>query len=484
MTDLEKLISQSFKAYIRAFFFLLITNLISISVSAEETIYKPSQKIPEEWLYASDYPAEFPSDDQWWKEFNDPLLCEIIKMAEKNNYNLAIALKRINLARTQLKQTKSSYSPQLDLGLGWTMTRSSGRTEKPYSLEPDDKYFTLQGNLNWEVDIFGRVASQVKAGKADVRGSRADYASAMISLCADVAINYFELITSKEQLKNASKHIATQEETIKLTEARHEAGLVSALDVAQAKSVAYSTKAAVPALRAKINSLRRAIATLCGVYESDLPPVTSPGVVPDCPPLPAVGVPADLIRRRADILSEEAKLASLAAKVGVSKKDFLPTLSLTGSFALQAGKIEEMFSKEAIFYNVAPTLSWTIFDGLARNYQVAEAKLQFEMELDSYNFAVMTAVQEVNDAIGTLSSVREQIDIDNQVIEFDRETMRLSLERYKLGLSDFNNLVNAQVALLTMENDLIVAKGSALTAMVNLYKALGGGWREVYEKTE
>lgn len=446
---------------------------------ASPTQPSPRDSLPGQWSYTAEVPAVMPADDRWWRDFNDPLLDTLINMAEERNFNLAAALKRVNISRMQLNQIKSGYWPQLSVSGGYTVTKGSGRTSTPYSSTSTDTYFGLQGDLSWEIDLFGRISAQVKAGKGTVQGSRAEYASAMVSLCAEMAQDYFALVTCKEQLKVATEHIATQEEIVKMTEARYEAGLVSALDVAQAKTVVYSTQAAIPGLKARIESLRRAIATLCGLYERDLPPVVSPNTVPDCPAIRDIGIPADLLRRRPDILAAEARLATLAAQTGVAKKDFLPTLSLNGTFALQAHAFDDMFHKDAISYEVAPTLSWTVFDGLARNYKVAEAKLAFEEELDTYNLTVMTAVEEVNNAISKFQSLKEQIDVDNKVIEQNKETLRLSVERYMLGLSDFSNVVDAQVSLLENENDLITSKGSALSALVDLYKALGGGWNMV-----
>lgn len=445
---------------------------------ARDNIPAPSDSMPSEWLYYKGETSPLPSDDRWWKRFNDPVLDTLVNMAERRNYNLASAARRIEVSRNQLRQTRSSYYPSLAVQGGWNLSKGSGRTARPYSSPDHNSYFGLQGNLSWEIDLFGRIAAQAKADKSDIRASRAEYASAMVSLCAEVASDYFQLITFKQQLRVALQHITTQQEIVKMTEARYKAGLVSALDVAQARTVVISTQEAVPGLRANIANLRRSIATLCGVYEHDLPPVTAPDTLPDRPSVSTFGIPADLLRRRPDIVAEEARLASLAAQIGVARKDFLPTLTLNGSFGVEGHNLGEMWHKDGVTYSVAPTLTWTVFDGLARNYRVADAKLQFEIALDSYNLTVMTAVEDVNNAMSDIISLDEQTEIDRKVIVESRETLRLALERYKLGLADFSNVVNAQVALLQYENNLVATKGNSFQALVNLYRALGGGWTD------
>ncbi len=433
--------------------------------------------VPDCWNASAGQCAPMPSDDRWWKDFNDPLLDSLITMAEANNFNLAAAQKRIALSRNQVQQMKSGYWPGVSVSANYNYTKDSGRESEPYSSPAASHYYGLQGDLSWEIDLFGRISSQVKAGKYNVEGSRAEYASAMVSLCAELATDYFSLITFKERLKVARQNIEHQEEIVRMTEARYEAGLVSALDVAQAKSVVYSTQSTIPVLEAQIDNLRRSISTLCGVYRENLPNKVSSDTLPRCPQVRDIGIPADLLRRRPDILAAESRLGALASQIGISRKDFLPTLSLNGTFALHSVNVKDMFHHDAATFTVTPTLSWTIFDGLSRNYKLAAARLSFEEEIDNYNLTVMTAVQEVNSAIALYSAYASQIEVIAKVVEQNKETLRLSLERYILGLSDFSNVVNAQVALIGNQNNLTISKGNQLAALVTLYKALGGGWK-------
>ena len=189
-----------------------------------------------------------------------------------------------------------------------------------------------------------------------------------------------------------------------------------------------------------------------------------------------LGCPADLLRRRPDIVEAEYQLAQYAAQVGIAKKDFLPTLSINGSIGTQAHEAKNLFGEHSMYWEISPTLSWTLFDGLARNYRTAEAKAQLEAAVDTYNYTVMNAVIEVYNATTAFQSSMKTITLTDDVIKDSKESLDLAIERYKKGLSPFNNVVDAQISYLTNQDSQITARGKALTAVVNLYEALGGGW--------
>ncbi|MDE5870332.1 MAG: TolC family protein, partial [Muribaculaceae bacterium] len=189
-----------------------------------------------------------------------------------------------------------------------------------------------------------------------------------------------------------------------------------------------------------------------------------------------LGVPADLLRRRPDIIQAEYQLAQYAAQVGIAKKDFLPTLSISGSIGTQAHDAGNLFGDHSMYWEVSPTLSWTLFDGLARNYRTAEARAQLEAAVDSYNYTVMNAVIEVYNATTTFRSTMKAIELTDDVIANSKQSLELAMDRYKKGLSPFNNVVDAQISYLSNQDSRISAQGKALIAVVNLYEALGGGW--------
>ncbi|MDE5869886.1 MAG: efflux transporter outer membrane subunit, partial [Muribaculaceae bacterium] len=418
-----------------------------------------------------------PSEDKWWKEFNDPLLNKLIDKAEKNNYNVSAALKRIELANKEMDITRSGYYPTIGVSAGWNGSQSSGAANNPVTSSIDSRRFTAGVNMSWEIDLFGRIKRQMNADKAAVKVSRADYDAVLVSLCANVAKTYLQLRTYQMQYGVATEHIISQEKVLKIAEARKEAGIGNMLEVTQAKIVLYSTKSSLPGLEASIKATANSLAILTGSYPREIVgELLVPGELPHDMGMPSLGVPADLLRRRPDIVEAEAQLAQYAAMIGVAKSDFLPVLSLDGSFGTSARKLTDMFGKHSLDYSIAPTLSWTVFDGLARNYKVAEAKIQLEEASDNYNLTVMNAVEEVENAIARYNSSLQEIDCLKNLIEQSRKSLELSLDLYKQGLTAFSNVVDAQQSFLENQNSLVSARGDALTQLVNLYQALGGGF--------
>ncbi len=433
--------------------------------------------IPDSWSYQSAYTQKLPSEDAWWKTFGDSTLDSLIDMSEKGNYNLAAALNRIEMAKKTLDAAKAAYFPTINLSAGWTKGQSSGASGPVVAKPAPYDYFSLGASMQWEIDVLGKITQNVKANKAAYNATKAEYDGVMVSLAANVAKAYINLRTYQNELIVANSHLEEQEKVLKIVEARFKAGIASMLEVAQSRTVVASTRASIPPLTAMIESSINSLALLTANYPEDIYDWLS--VSQEMPTVEYganLGVPADLLRRRPDIVQAEYQLAEYAAQVGMAKKDFLPTLSLTGSIGTQTHKAKNLFGDHSMYWEVNPTLSWTLFDGLARNYKTAEAKAALEAAVDSYNYTVMNAVIEVSNATTTFKSTMKTIELTEDVIEQSKQSLDLSVELYKKGLSPFSNVVDAQISYLTNQDSKITAQGKALTAVVNLYEALGGGW--------
>ena len=207
----------------------------------------------------------------------------------------------------------------------------------------------------------------------------------------------------------------------------------------------------------------------------------APAFLPDHNRLIPAGVPANLLRRRPDIVAAEATLARYAAQIGIAKKDFLPTLSLSGSVGWSGDRPGNTFSSKGFGYSVAPQLSWTIFSGLSRKYAVAEAKEQMLEGIDAYNLTVMNAYVEVENAMQSYLAATRSFELYRRVMNQSHEAFRISMSQYKQGLTDFTNVANAQIDWLNYANALVSAQGDALTALIDLYRALGGNPMEDYK---
>ncbi len=417
------------------------------------------QPLPERWSFTQEVSQTLPSDDPWWKSFGDSTLDSLISMGIDNNFNISEAVHRREIARQAIRQAQSAYYPTLGASAGYT---------RSHAKRADTNNFAVGVDMNWEIDIFGKITSQVKTKKAAYDASRAEYLATMVSISADIANYYVNYRMLQNDIAVANEHIESQARVLEIAEARHEAGLVSKLDVAQAKTVYYSTQASLPGMKSQLSQTLNAIATLVGVYASDIEPMLNrSNIMPPYQQIIPVDIPADMLRRRPDIAEAEANLAGYAASIGVAKKDFLPTLALNGS--LGWGGDSNHFS-----YSIAPKLSWTIFEGFSRKAAVAQAREQMMIGIDAYNLAVMIAYTEVENAMTSYNAALETLRLNTAVFAQSRESFALAVEQYKQGLSAFTNVVNAQIDWLNYAHSLVSARGEAVIALIDLYKALGG----------
>ena len=454
----------------------LLAFTAAMTATAEESRVVPTSPWPNDSTFSNVPPGD---NANWWRTFEDPVLDSLITLGETNNYNLAAAYKRIEIARSQLRAARGAYSPTIGLSAGYTRERQSGRLAGRTGDASTVSYFNAGATMSWEIDVFGKIRSQVKHADAAVKVSAAEYAGVMVSLDAEIASTYINLIVEKQQLQIAMAHSDSQAHLVDITEVRHNTGLVSKLDVAQAKTLYYSTIATIPLLEASIEASYNALGVLTGVGREGLPQsVYSADMLPGHYQLAALGAPVDLLRRRPDIVEAERNIDLAAAELGIARSAYLPSLSLSATVGTQAHNIGDMFSGPSFTYSVVPTLSWTLFDGLQRRNTAIAARQSMEAQIDSYNLTVLTAIEEVRDAIAHYKSSIQYIERLDNVVENSEEEVRLSMDQYKQGLTIFSNVVDAQLNYLTYQNTLVSARGDAISYLINLYKALGGGWTE------
>lgn len=437
----------------------------------------PTDSLPQNYMFGESHSSPLPVEDEWWKSFDDKLLDSLIAVGCENNYNLIMASRRIAIAKQSVRQAQSAYYPTLDLSAGWSRSRTSGYAGNIATPAEVSSAFNIGVNMSWEIDLFGKITSRVKGAKWQREATKAEYNSAMVSLCAEIATQYCALRTYQAEYAVAEEHIKSQTEVLKIVEARHEAGLASKLDVAQAKTIFYSTKSLLPQLQSSIDVTINALAVLIGVYPAELAPaLIKASPLPNYRQLIGAGVPMDLLRRRPDIIAAEYNLAADAAALGVAKKDFLPTLTLEGSIGTMSHSAKNLFKDRSFTYTIAPTLSWTVFDGFARRAATVAAREQMQLSMDEYNLTVLTAVEEVENALAQYYNTLKELQLIVNTLDEANEAFKLSLDLYKGGLSDFTDVANAQISMLQYADRLTTTRGTAATQLINLYRALGGGW--------
>ena len=433
--------------------------------------------IPERWIFTPAHSQTLPPDDEWWHGFNDPMLDSLISEAVDRNYNVAIAARRIDAANAAIMSARSSYFPMVGVSASYDLSRRSGNLTAVPGPAVNSRALNLGVNASWEIDLFGRVASSVKEKKALSGVARADYDAVMVSLCSSLASAYMDLRASQAQEAVVMSHLDNQNEVLRITQERYKASLVSGLDVAQANTVYGSTLASLPSIRTSIASSINAIALLLGRFPAEVDSLLSrPAPVPVYSHIVSTAVPAELLRRRPDIISAERTLAAQAAALGVARKEFMPTLSIQGSFGVEARDPDNLFQKRSITYSVVPTLSWTVFDGFGRRAAVQEARAQLEIALDSYHQTVLSATSEVENALSSYINAIDYVAQLEKVVDSAREEVNLSLAQYRSGLTLFTPVAQAQITYLQYDDELVAARASESRALIDLYRALGGGY--------
>ncbi|MDE6266049.1 MAG: efflux transporter outer membrane subunit [Muribaculaceae bacterium] len=434
--------------------------------------------IPGRWLYSGENFQPDPAEDQWWTLFGDTLLNNLIAESEENNSSLIVAMRNIEIARQNLNIARSQYFPQIGMSASWTKTRDTGYGTSRRSTGPDySSQFAGTVDMSWQIDLFGKISAKAKQQKELLNATRAERTGMMVSVAAEIATNYLQLRATQAKLSLAQEHIASQEHVLNIAKARHEAGLASKLDVAQAQTIYNSTLATIPMLEADSRAYIDAIALLTGAFPDQMVErLSRQRLMPSYNHVISTGIPMELVRRRPDILQAEYQLAASAAAVGIAKKDFLPVLTLEGSIGTAAHNAGDLFKNDSFTYSITPTLSWTIFSGMSRTYSLRSAKAQMEADIENYNYAIRAAIEEVDNAMSRYQGELHQIERLTLVVGSSRETFDLSLDLYKQGLTGFLNVANAQIDYLNYSTSLISAREEALLTMVSLYKALGGGW--------
>lgn len=455
---------------------LLLLLFLSSAISAQHADHYLDTPLPQAWEEGGKvFRQTLPVDDQWWKSFGDTTLDSLISIAVDRNYSVLTAIDRMNMAKAGLRMERSGFFPTVGINAGWTRQQTSGNTsELPQSTQ---HYYDVSANMSWELDIFGSIRQRVKAQKETFAASKEEYTAVMVSLSAQVASSYIQLRELQQELKVVERNCASQAAVLKITEVRYNTGLVSKLDVAQAKSVYFNTKASIPQLESGINQYITSLAVLLGTYPQEIRPVLERvGELPDYMEPISIGIPADLLMRRPDIRSAEHQINAQAASLGASKSDWLPQVFIKGSVGYASKDFKDLTKHKSFTYEIAPALSWTIFSGGKLVNATKSARAQLDEAIDQFNQTVLTAVQETDNAMTAYRSSIKQIVALREVRNQGQETLTLSLDLYKQGLTPFQNVLDAQRSLLSYENQLVQARGNSLLQLIALYQALGGGW--------
>ncbi|MHC4426684.1 MAG: efflux transporter outer membrane subunit [Planctomycetota bacterium] len=442
---------------------------------------RPELELPQRWSreeqeQITTTPAELKG---WWTVLNDSVLESLIEQAAQTNLDLKEALFSIEESRALRDFSTGRYYPQVDLSALYMRSRGSeSGSVSIFGLGADQIDFHSAGfDSSWEIDLFGGIKRSVESSQASLEASIDNYRDVMITLYAEVARNYVELRTLQTRIRFALQNIHSQQETLKLTEDRFEAGIAPELDVAQAKLNLANTESEVPSLRLAETQAINRIAVLLGEF----PQTFQADLKADKPiPVPSeeiqVGLPADLLRRRPDIRQAERQLAAQTAIIGVATADLYPSFSLTGTFHLEAMELSDMGDLSSRAYSFGPSLRWNIFDGnrIRNSIKIEEARTQ--QARVRYERKVLLAVEEVENAITAYMQESQRRSALERSTAASEKSVELVRSLYKTGLTDFQNVLDMQRTLFIQQDKLAMSQGQVGLNLIRIYKALGGGW--------
>lgn len=442
----------------------------------------PESELPEEWKRNENEVFEKHSEKEnleWWTEFNDPVLDNLIQTAYEQNLSLRTSGLRILESRARRGLVKGNVFPQVQ-------EASGDLTNIGATASAADRYYksaSVGFDAGWEMDFWGKFRRSIESADAGLLADIADYDDILVSLTAEVARTYIDIRTLEERIRIARKNVKIQEDGLKLVTYQFEAGTVTELDILQARTLLSTTQALIPNLQVFLQQKRNSLAILLGI-----PPGDIKGILAGSEKIPtfsaeiSVGLPADLLRRRPDIRRAEMQAASQSAQVGIALSELFPSFSLFGSLGWVAtdtgdNELGDIFDSNSFQYTFGPSFNWKIFNygRLKNEVRIQDARL--EQLLTTYQNTVLNAAREVEDSMAGIVYTQKEAEYLVQGIESSKKSMELSMLQYREGFTDYQRVLDSTRALTQKQDQYAQLQGKMATNNIALFKALGGGWQ-------
>lgn len=419
-------------------------------------------------------------DQTWWVAFNDPALNTLVNRSVVQNLSLQEAAARIQESRARLGVSRGGLFPtvnqidsykRIDISDNGSPFGITGFSFPPFDL------WSTGFDVSWEIDVFGAVRRTMEAARADLDASVENRNALQVTLLGDVATNYVTLRAVEQRIVNAAENVRIQEETVRITQERFQAGAVSDLDVSQAKTLLHRTQSAIPLLQRERDRAMNRLCVLQGEQPRNMDEIIAPeGSIPRPPTNIDIGIPINLVRQRPDIRRAEWEVVAQSARIGVATADLYPRFSLIGIFTLDSINLNQLFDAGSLSMRVAPEVRWNIlnFGRVRSNIAVQDAR--FDQAVTRYRQAVLDAVEEVENALAGYHRYRESEKELALAVDAARSAARTASEQYKAGAVSFQTLLDAERSLVLTQDEHISAQGNVTLSVVQLYKALGGGW--------
>ncbi len=442
----------------------------------------PTPTVPAAWSAPAAPTAQAVDLARWWKTFNDPVLNSLIDRAIANNLTLKQAQAQLRQSRAQRGVAFATLFPTVDLTSAFTRSQASGansgndRRGPPQRNLPGNQY-QMGLDAAWEIDIFGGNRRGVEAADAGVLASAEGLNATLVSVVAEVALDYVQLRGYQQQIAVAEENLKDQQKTADITRRRKAAGFVSALDIANADAVVASTQAEIPVLQTSARQTIYALSILLGRDPAALTnELSKTAAIPVGPPDVPTGLPSELLRRRPDILRAEALLHAANAQIGAATAGLFPKVNLVGSAGYQNSLSQYLTSWHSRYWSLGPSVDWQVFNAGSVLSNIEVQKALTEQAMLTYEQTVLTALQDVENALIASTNEEAHRKALRDAVADNKKAVDLSLQLYTAGEIEFLNLLDAQRSLLAAQNALVQSDTNVSTDLVALYKALGGGW--------
>ena len=448
--------------------------------------YKPRSAadlgVPDAWSVGAAPTAE--DLTQWWRKFDDPVLAQLVEQAAAANLDVSQAIARLRQAREQLAISRSDLFPTLSgsggynrtqslRGGGTTITLPNGTVTTTGGGGRDS--FSLGLDASYQADLFGGIRRGVEASRAQYQAAGFDYATTLISVESEVARNYVLARAYQAQLANAKANLAIQDDNLEIAGFRVQAGLVSSVDVEQARASRAQTAAGIPSIEQQYNAAVSRIGVLTGQAPGALKPLlAAAGPIPRGPEAIGAGIPANVLRQRPDVRAAERDLAAATAQIGVAKAQLFPALNISGGIDTTSLSLKGLF--DTITGNLFAGITQAIFNGGRLNAQVRSSRAAADGAFAAYKQSVLTALEDIENAVVALNAARERERQFAIALDAAQNSAILARSQYRSGLTDFTTLNTQETALISARDGLVQARSDKATAQIALYTALGGGW--------
>lgn len=446
--------------------------------------HRPEPSLPSRWseplaggpTYRSEPLAE------WWQGFRDEKLNQLMARAVRSNLDLRIAEARVRESRALRGVVSAGLWPTVDGSASYTRLRLSengllGQAGSRGLLPLEFNLYDVALDAAWEIDIFGGTRRAVEAAEAEIGAAEETRRDVLVTLLAEVGLNYVELRGLQKELAVTRNNLNTQKQTLDLTGDRMKAGLATELDVTRAEAQAATTAAQIPPLETSIKQAIHRLSVLVGESPGTLVgQLLDAAPIPGLPPEVPVGLPSELLRRRPDVRRAERELAAATARIGVAVADLFPRFFLTGAVGLQSVAASDFLTGGSRFFSLGPTIRWPIFNAGRIRQNVRVQNTRQEQALLAYEQAVLTSLEEVENALVAYTKTQVRFRELAEAEKANQRAVELAHDRYRSGLVDFLDVLEAERSLYTTQAQFAQSERAMSQSLVRLYKALGGGW--------